>query len=272
MIELPSGIIKKVYDEPKRILLYSAPKVGKTSLLSKLPNSLLIDTEDGSDFVDAVKVKIDCSLTQEGQYKMFMDILRAIWVKGYDKSTGVYTPPYETIIVDTMTRIDEWSEVIGTLEYMDKPQGKTFNRDEKDRKTKLNPNDPRFEKVITLPQGYGYLHTRDVMLRLYDNICRLSPKTIFVCHVKDKYVAQNLSEEVYTKEIALTGKVKDIFASKVDTVAYAFRDGNKLNISFSGSEGSRCPQLSGKTVLVAESDENQNITTYWDRIFPSLSK
>ena len=272
MIELPKKIITKAVIEPRRLLFYSLPKAGKTTIFSQLPNSLIIDTEDGSDFVDAVKIKVDTHLPLEKQYKQFMEILRAIWKEGYDKEKGIYTPPYETLIIDTTTRLDEWSEIIGTLEYMDKPQGKSYNRDEKDKKTKLSPSDPRFEKVTALPQGYGYMHSRDVMMRLYDNICRLSPKTIFCCHVKDKYVAQNLSEEVYTREIALTGKVKDIYASKVDAIAYAFRDGNKLNLSFSGAEGSRCPYLSGQTITISESDENGEVRTYWDRVYPSLKK
>ena len=273
MIELPKEKIKKIEVEPRRLLLYSVPKAGKTTIFSQLPNSLIIDTEDGSDFVDALKIKIDTTLPFDKQYEQFMEILRAIWKEGYNRETGIYTPPYETLIVDTMTRLDEWSEIIGTLEYMDKPQGKSYNRDEKDRKTKLSPSDPRFEKVTALPQGYGYMHTRDVMMRLYDNICRLSPKTIFCCHVKDKYVAQNLSEEVYTREIALTGKVKDIYASKVDAIAYAFREGNVMKLSFSGTEGSRCPHLSGKTIVISESSEDgSEVNVYWDRIYPSLKK
>ena len=58
-IELPKGIVKSISRDPKLLILYSIPKIGKTTLLSKLPDSLLIDLEDGSDFVDAVKVKVN---------------------------------------------------------------------------------------------------------------------------------------------------------------------------------------------------------------------
>ena len=56
MIELPKKIIAKAVIEPRRLLFYSLPKAGKTTIFSQLPNSLIIDTEEGSDFVDAVKI------------------------------------------------------------------------------------------------------------------------------------------------------------------------------------------------------------------------
>ena len=58
-IELPKGIIKAVSTSPKSLFIYSPPKCGKTTLGAMLPNSLLIDLENGSDFVDAVKIKIN---------------------------------------------------------------------------------------------------------------------------------------------------------------------------------------------------------------------
>ena len=72
-------LIKKIEVEPRRLLLYSVPKAGKTTIFSQLPNSLIIDTEDGSDFVDALKIKIDTTLPFDKQYEQFMEILRAIW-------------------------------------------------------------------------------------------------------------------------------------------------------------------------------------------------
>ena len=36
---------------PKIMLLYGAPKVGKTTMLSKLDDCLIVDTESGSNMV-----------------------------------------------------------------------------------------------------------------------------------------------------------------------------------------------------------------------------
>mgnify|MGYP000054835948 CR=1 FL=1 len=55
---LPTSIVQAVTKSPKNLVIFSKPKVGKTTLLSQLPDSLLIDLEDGSDYVAAVKVKV----------------------------------------------------------------------------------------------------------------------------------------------------------------------------------------------------------------------
>ena len=43
---------KAVSQNPKTMLLYGAPKVGKTTALSKLEDCLIIDTENGANMVD----------------------------------------------------------------------------------------------------------------------------------------------------------------------------------------------------------------------------
>ena len=37
---------------PKILLLYGAPKVGKTTMLSELDKCLILDTEDGSRMIE----------------------------------------------------------------------------------------------------------------------------------------------------------------------------------------------------------------------------
>ena len=57
MITLPTAIIGPTHTNPKLTLLYGPPKVGKTTALSELENCLIIDCEDGSDYISALKVK-----------------------------------------------------------------------------------------------------------------------------------------------------------------------------------------------------------------------
>ena len=62
-VEAPGGFVlptKKVMADvksPKNMVIFSKPKIGKTTLLSQLDNCLIIDLEDGSDYVDALKLK-----------------------------------------------------------------------------------------------------------------------------------------------------------------------------------------------------------------------
>ena len=54
---LPTQKVKAETNSPKNMVIFSKPKVGKTTLLSQLDNCLIIDLEDGSDYVDALKIK-----------------------------------------------------------------------------------------------------------------------------------------------------------------------------------------------------------------------
>ena len=56
-ISLPTSKIKAARKSPKNFVLYGQPKVGKTTALSQLDNCLIIDLEDGTDMLDALKIK-----------------------------------------------------------------------------------------------------------------------------------------------------------------------------------------------------------------------
>ena len=85
--ELPIQKVKATTQSPKNLIIFSKPKVGKTSLLAELPDALIIDLEEGSDYVDALKIKA----------KNIADI-KAIGDK--IKEAGY---PYKFIVVDTVT-------------------------------------------------------------------------------------------------------------------------------------------------------------------------
>ena len=57
-IKLPMQKVKAESQSPKNLIIFSKPKVGKTSLLAELNDALIIDLEDGSDYVDALKVAL----------------------------------------------------------------------------------------------------------------------------------------------------------------------------------------------------------------------
>ena len=41
------------------MIIYGAPKIGKTTVLSQLDDCLIIDLEQGSDMLDALKVQVN---------------------------------------------------------------------------------------------------------------------------------------------------------------------------------------------------------------------
>ena len=58
MFELPKEktVVEQV--NPRRLFIFSHTKVGKTTLASMLPNNLIIDLEDGTNYISGLAVNI----------------------------------------------------------------------------------------------------------------------------------------------------------------------------------------------------------------------
>ena len=125
-------------------MLFSKPKIGKTELLAQLPNSLLIDLEDGSDFVEAVKIKASS-----------VDEIIAIGkeIQAEKKTTG--KDPYQYIILDTITALETMCESYGETLYSRKAQGKNwFKRDANGQLTN-DSGKVQYGNILNLPNGAG---------------------------------------------------------------------------------------------------------------------
>jgi hypothetical protein len=105
---------KAVSQNPKSLLLYGAPKVGKTTALSQLKDCLIIDTEGGANmiegYVETIKSREELiDLLQEAQ-------------KGHD---------YRYVAIDTIDKIATWAEKSvckeeNVVNIADLPFGKGF--------------------------------------------------------------------------------------------------------------------------------------------------
>jgi hypothetical protein len=109
MIELPTKKVLATRANPKRLVIYSKPKAGKTSALALLDNCLLLDFEKGSDYVDAMKLKID---SLQGLKEVGAEIVKA-------------GKPYKYIAVDTVTALEELCLGYAKSLYMDTPEKPT---------------------------------------------------------------------------------------------------------------------------------------------------
>lgn len=243
-IVLPDKPIEPTSTDPNSILIYGPPKVGKTDFASQLPNSILLDLENGSDFVSAMKMKVSDlgELQQIGE---------AIVAKGR---------PYKYAIVDTITELEDWLEHEATMDYMNSVQGKWFNRAvTKDEWRPKGPKDvppllpkDKWRSVLSLPDGAGYLWLWIAFKRWMNKLEKLADHIVYFGHVRDKIEIKD-GIEVSTKDLDLTGKVRRIACQNVDAVGYMFRDGEgDLKISFVHTEGlaagTRSKHLIGKVV------------------------
>lgn len=78
-------------------------------------------------------------------------------------------------------------------------------------------------------------------------------------------------QEMNEMTLDLTGKLGDILCGEADVIGYVYRKKNETIISFEGGENSvreaRPVHLRGKKIVIAESNENNELTFHWDRIF-----
>jgi hypothetical protein len=212
-------------------VLYGQPKVGKTTALAQLDNCLIIDLEDGTDMVDALKVKAN-------NLKELSEIGKAILEAG---------KPYKYIAVDTVTQLEVWCETEAKRLYQNTPMGKNFDKENKGL------------SVLSLPNGGGYLYLREAFKIWINRLNTLADHVILVGHLKEAKIDKN-GKEVSVKDLDLTGKLKNITASNADAIGYVFRENDTTMISFDSmgdiQAGSRCDHLKGQTFPLE-----------WDKIF-----
>lgn len=242
-IVLPTEKVPRLTNSPENMIIYSKPKVGKTTQLAELPNNLIIDLEKGTNKIDALKVQAS-NLTE---LKQVIDAIHASDHK------------YEYVSVDTISKLEDWCEWDATATYMRSPMGKKFNRkidqwdnlilDEQGKSSVLPRS--QWKSCLTLPKGAGYMYLRNSFKKWLYMLMDLAPKVIFVAHLKDSSAEIN-GKEVATKDLALTGMLKTITAGMVDAIGYVFWEDDKLMISFQSRDGveanSRCQHLKNTTM------------------------
>lgn len=230
-MELPKEKVKASRKSPKNMIIYGPPKIGKTTMLSLLNNCLIIDLEDGSDMVDALKIKANSLADLQ---KIGTEIIKA-------------GKPYKYVAIDTISKLEEWCEGYAKAIYKKTPMGKNFDS--------KNEN----LSVLSLPNGAGYLYLRMAYKEWMDKLNKLADHVILVGHLKDKMLEKQ-GKEVAVKDLDLTGKIKQITCANADAVGYIYREGEETMISFNSMEdvtaGSRCAHLKGATMPLA-----------WDQIF-----
>lgn len=230
---LPKVKIQKNISDPKLLTLYGPPKVGKTEFLSKLDNCLIIDTENGSDYISALKVKVS-NLDQ------LMEVAKEIAT--YKKTNGEY--PYSFVAIDTITEIEVWCEEEATKDYLETVQGKSF----------------KGKSVLELANGGGYFWLRQSFNKWLSLITKFAPKVIIIAHLKEK-ITNKSGVDVVSMDLDLTGKIRNILAQQSDAIGYVYRKKDSgLRISFNTHEDVTC----GSREHLAGAD----IESDWSLIYP----
>lgn len=243
MIVLPKEKVKAKVENPRFLIIFGKPKAGKTTLASKLDNNLIVDLEGGSEFLEALAV-------QARSVKDLGEIANAI--REEIKSTG--KKPYKYITLDNASRLEEICLSYAATLYRQTPMGKNYSGND----------------VRTLPNGSGYMYLQQAVRKVIDMFRDLCDNFILIGHLKDKMINKE-GEELSEMSLDLVGKLANVICGEADAVGYVYRKKNETHISFEGGDNSvreaRAPHLRGKNIVIAESDENNNIKVYWDKIY-----
>lgn len=265
MIELPTERSVVTNYNPKLLVLFGKAKSGKSTLMASLDSNLIIDLEDGYRALSVMAVQA------RNAYTMF-EIKDAIIAKGKELKKA----PYRFITIDNATRLEEMSVALANDMYRNSPMGSKWGliTDAKgmpviDAKTGKPKIDPKAD-VRQLPNGAGWLYMRKAIRQLIDMFKPLCESLILVCHVKDKQIQKN-GQEMSEMAVDLAGKTGDIICGEADAIGYIYREGNKTIVSFEGGDNTikeaRPLHLRGKKLVVAESDENNDVHVDMSKIF-----
>lgn len=270
-MELPEEVTKPTQENARDLVIISQPKMGKGNILGSFTrdnNAVVLDLERGGyEYIEARKMSIYDSDTTSF-LEAFGNYVKARNLLFQNKGK------YQYLIIDGLSDLDLLSEYGGTKLYMNSAVGKNFNREQV--KGNAVPKvydygDAEYKSVHTLPDGNGYQWSRKWFLEQIEIFRQVSPYRIYAAHIMDKYIKDNQKEEVVGSEIALTGQLKRIFASKVTALAKLVADGDKRYLNFdvlndSIIAGSRNPKLQGK-ILISEKQKDGSIKTFWENIY-----
>ncbi len=239
-IDLPTEPIPPKTINPRKFLMYGNPKSGKTNVAAGLPNNLIVDFEGGTDYIETLK--FPCTSWQMA--KALLMKLR----KGHT---------YEYITLDTVSSLEEILVPYATTIYMKAPsRARSFN--------------PVTDNILHLPKGTGYLYLRQAFFSVVKSFSKVTDRLILIAHIQDKMIEKG-GQDLSHSEISLTGKIRSILAADVDAIAYFERRGTEGFFRFATVDevicGARPLHLRNCEIKISELEEDETVTTHWDKIF-----
>src|SRR5574344_191763 len=147
---------------------------------------------------------------------------------------------YKHITIDNVTRLEEMSMQYAITLYKQTPMGKAYTGTD----------------IRTLPNGSGYIYLRQAIRKVIDMFKDLCDEFILIGHTKETTINKE-GEELSSMELDLVGKLSTIICGEADAVGYIYRKKNETHISFAV----------GDNIIIADSDDDGNITTHWDLIY-----
>ena len=204
---------KAISINPNTLLLYGAPKVGKTTMLSSLDDCLILDTEKGARMIEGYIQEVN---SRDELIESLIEIKESKDVK------------YKYIAIVTIDKVAEWAE-------------------------RRVCEEESVSSIADLAFGKGYGLVREKVIKTVSHFKEVAEHLIIIGHRKVAYAVTEGNAIVIPESLDLTGKLKNVIMSACDAIGYVYRDEDeKLMVSFKANNaieaGSRCSHLKGKEV------------------------
>tara|TARA_X000000368_G_scaffold245987_2_gene194339 strand:- start:2693 stop:3367 length:675 start_codon:yes stop_codon:yes gene_type:complete len=195
---------------PRTLLLFGPPKVGKTTVLSQLPECMVIDTEQGSHLLEGYFHEVNSKEELLEFYKSASE--------GHD---------YKFFALDTIDKLVEWSDKAVCKEFhvesiADMPYGKGFG----EVRTRVMNN---VKKLLTLAPHVIIVGHRKIASAI-DNSMAIEPESL------------DISGKLKNMIMAHADAIGYMFRDDEDELMVSFKGGQALEA------GSRCEHLKGKVM------------------------
>lgn len=250
-------------DSIDMLVVFGFNKVGKTSSLMQLPNSLVLDLEGSCMYYPGMYMNVKEYETTNNVGPATAVLRIAEKISEENKKAG--SPIYDYIIIDSISKLEDIASAYATHLY---------------KKSVIGANFTGTDVTAELPKGAGYLWLWKAFERLLTPYKGLAKTLILVGRVKESSVNKG-EQDIEAIDLDLTGKLKKIVGydcSAIGIMKKAESDVNTNILSFVNSSdnlatGARVAHLSGKEFEISKyNPENGELTTFWENIFPNLKK
>lgn len=234
---------------PRLLVIFSKPKIGKTTAFAELEDTLIIDLEQGTLYLESMKVDVKSIALAEGKsdFQVLGEVINAI-----KASTVNGKKQYKRVVIDTVTALEDMVHGYAKVLYNNTPMGANYKGD-----------------ILKLPNGGGYLYLREAFFNTLNMIYPLADEIILSGHLKDTTIEKD-GKEIAVKELDLTGKIKSLLSAKVDAIGLLYREENKCILSFNTSDtivcGARPDHLKNKEIVLTELVDGK-IKNNWNQIY-----
>ena len=247
------------YDEVNKLVIISHQGIGKTSACAQLPNSLILDLEDGyRDYFEgkSLNLKQIAASNNVPLGKVFIEA--AAKIKAANAEKGGFA--YDFVIIDNLSAMDKLIRQKATNDFKNSIVGKGM----------ISKGAVINDVVTDVPES-GWMWYFKAYEDLYEIVTSLGRKTIILGHTKQGSLIKD-GIKIDASDMNLSGKAKTDLLRDVDACGSMYRkDENTVMISFKTNTKdlttkSRARHLTNQEFVISEMKDGK-LVTYWDKIF-----